>query len=465
MVRINNALEENENRFTKLFAKKNIFYILAILILVLPVIIRAGELKFEDYYFFERASSLDFGKDDLSYSGRDFSYYPLGILITEFFKGFSLAYLIIPFLLGLMSLALMRSIFLDFDEDKNNLYLFSYLMIFSPAFIYCFTNYVKEGFIVTLLLAGIYFFLRKYKIISVLMFFLTCLFGFYSGIIALIILIILSINEKRKYLYYLLSLNAIFYFYYIYMNGLPELLNFNVNNIKNYLFDLGSPYGLSFFLIIAGIFGFRRLWREKYKYYKVYLVLIGFFLLSFLDNKNIIYLGFLITVFGAYGIEFFIKTKWEGEQMKILTILIISLGIVFSGVSHIILSNSFEPGNGLKEVVNSVENETIFSYYSYGIYINYFDNRNVIDSNFHYAPDVNERFIDSETIFSSRRLDKTDEILKKYDVTYILITPWMRKNLWITDEDGLLFVLKYNPLFELVKSKGGYELWKVNREE
>ena len=82
MVRINNALEENENRFTKLFAKKNIFYILAILILVLPVIIRAGELKFEDYYFFERASSLDFGKDDLSYSGRDFNYVlaPISVL-------------------------------------------------------------------------------------------------------------------------------------------------------------------------------------------------------------------------------------------------------------------------------------------------------------------------------------------------------------------------------------------------
>jgi len=465
MERINSALEGKENQFTKWFANKKTFYFLAILILVLPIAIRAGELKFGDYYFFERASSLDFGKDGLSYSGRDFSYYPGGILITDLLKGFKLAYLVIPFLLGLLSLALMRSIFLDFDEDKNNLHIFSYLVIFSPAFIYCFTNYVKEGFIITLFLAGIYFFLRKYKIISVLMFFLAGLFGFYPGIIALIILIILSINENKKYFYYFLLLNAVFYFYYIYMNGMPEFLRFNINSMKDYLFDLGSPYGLSFFLIIAGIFGFRRLWKEKYKFYKIYIALIGFFILSLIESKNIIYFGFLLTIIGAYGLEFFIKTKWEGEQMKILTILIISLGIVFSGVSHIALSNSFEPSDGLKETVNSVEDETIFSHYSYGIYINYFNNRNVLDSNFYYAPGVNERFSDSETVFSSRRLDDTDEILKKYDVDYILITPWMKNNLWVTDEDGLLFVLKYNPMFELAESKEGYELWKINREE
>jgi len=52
-----------------------------------------------------------------------------------------------------------------------------------------------------------------------------------------------GLNEKRKYLYYLLSLNAIFYFYYIYVNGIPELLNFNVNNIKNTNF---ADYNLIF---------------------------------------------------------------------------------------------------------------------------------------------------------------------------------------------------------------------------
>ena len=465
MAMMNNVLKMKENLFTKLFVNKYLIYVFATIILILTTLQGSG-LMFEDSYFFDRTSDILLNNwDELSFGGRSFDYPVGGIFITYLLKSFLNLQNIfdyLPIVLGLLSLFLLRKIYSHYDENKFNKSLFSYLLIISPPFLFTFANYVTETFTLFLSILGVYFYLKKYKKTAIFSIFLLTFFGFFYSWLSFLIIIILCFEDKSRYFFYFIFLEIVYYSVFFYNHGFPVFLKYNTNFLKDYLFEFGSAYGITFFILILSFFGIMHLWKSKYKYYKIYLSFILLVLASIIYSRSIVFLNLLLCFLGTNGFVFFINEKWEGKQLKFLTILILSLGLIFSGFSYVNFNNES------KEMINALgsieENSVVFSHFRYGVYINYFaKSKNVLDVNFCCIDNVNEIYEDSQLFIKSRKADTTIDIVNKYEIGYVLITPWMKKNLGLSNEEGLLFVLKYSEQFEKVYDKDGFEVWKIKK--
>ena len=83
-----------------------------------------------------------------------------------------------------------------------------------------------------------------------------------------------------------------------------------------------------------------------------------------------------------------------------------------------------------------------------------------MDELFDYAPEVEQRYNDSMTIFNSRNLKTTTQLLDKYNITYIWIDKKMKTGqVWEKENQGLLFLLKNSERFKSVYDLDEVEIW------
>jgi hypothetical protein len=161
-------------------------------------------------------------------------------------------------------------------------------------------------------------------------------------------------------------------------------------------------------------------------------------------------------------------TNWESPTIKVLTTFILILGILFSSVSYITYLNNAQPSKELVHSLSSIKDITsadgiIFSHYSNGAYINSISERkNFMDYQTDYAPDLYERYNATQKLFSSRNINTTIDLLKDNNIKYIMITKDMKQGLvWTSEDQGMLFLLRYYQEFKPMYSDNNVELWQV----
>ena len=113
--------------------------------------------------------------------------------------------------------------------------------------------------------------------------------------------------------------------------------------------------------------------------------------------------------------------------------------------------------------LKAVSPGTVFTDSSRGIWMNYAGKENIIDENYLFAPDVEERYNDINKVYLSRNFDEIKGILDKYSVDYIWIDQEMKENIWESDSQGLLFILYYTKTFNKIYDKNGVEIWEVKK--
>src|SRR3989344_5835427 len=419
--------------------------LLALILLVIPALASNSFLSGKEPYLIQRLAE-DFNEkgiqktDELSYSGRVYVY-PLGTIFiisgVERFLG-EKAFIILPVILGALSIFLFYLIIKKEFSNELLAAISSVILLSSPSFIYTFS--------------------------SITMFTLP------------FFLIILYKKETR--VYHLLSIAAIiailafFYLPSFAQYGFPEIPDFESRNpLFNLFSDLGSNFGISLFLVFLAFFGLKRIWKEKYAHLRIYFGLLAVILLLFIGASFVIYSALILAPLAAAGILYLWSSNWESQIIKDLTILILILGLLFSSVSFINDFKNIEPS---EEKINSLlfikentpKESVVLSHHSYGIWINSIASRkNVIDDYQLYAPEINQRYQDTQEIFSSRNLEKTKSLLNKYSINYIYLTKEMKQGtVWQSEEQGLLFVLKFsNQDFTKIYDKEGNEVWKVVR--
>src|SRR3989344_8885879 len=130
--------------FTRSYARITFLLILALLALILPNLVRDSETHIgEDPYFYSRISSMiendEADYDELSYSGRFFSYSLGQPSVFLFFREFLPEYFIveiIPIIFALISLILFYLILKEIYVEPNVIYTSLIMLIISPPFIY-----------------------------------------------------------------------------------------------------------------------------------------------------------------------------------------------------------------------------------------------------------------------------------------------------------------------------------------
>jgi len=453
-----NVLMKFGKESIKLFAKPYFVFLLCLVLLVLPLLLRGFIVSGEEFYLYNRISSIN-EFDSLSYGGRD-NLYNVGnsfVFINNYF---------LSIILGVSSLLLFYGILKKFNVDLNVRLMSCFILAISPPFLYLFGSFRELTISVFLILLGMYLFIDK-KYYSFLVFAVLPFFSFLSSIVLLILLFIYSLKFKRiKDFFIVFALIAIVLsFLYIPIlreQGLPEKVNFVKDNI---IFDFGGVYGLSIFIVLLMFFGLSYLWRKKYKNLDFYILLFVFIILLFFSFKFIFYFNFLLAFLGALGINWIVKREWESNLVKNLTLLFFIFGLLFSCFSFIVNEVNTEPSEDLIKSLEFLRNKegVVLSHYKYGIFINSIANKeNVLDDSFLYAPDVSERYEDVEFLFQTRDLDKVLEIFDKYEIKYILITDEMKNGLvWNKKQEGLLFLLNNNPKVFNQVYDDNIEIWEI----
>ena len=472
--------------FIRSYARVAFLLIIMLLVLLSPNLIRSAQTYIgEDPYFYSRLSNMiskNLYYDELSYSGRQFTYTLGQPLIFLFFSKFlpeSFIIKIIPLFFALISLILFYLILKEFYVEPNVNYLSLIMLIMSPPFIYIFSFYNKFTVITPLLLLTFYLFIKKnhtLNIISYILFFIIPYFGYQYSILALLLTLIYCIKEKDTKRFYIILLITILSLILAYLpniirNGFSESAKFDKTLKYTSLFsDLGGDFGISIFIIFLSFFGLNYLWKSKYKYWQIYAILILFIIAIFYFPTFIIYLNFILAFLSALGLIYLLRFKWESDVIRKLTMWLLIIGLVFSTITFISETSAQQPSQNLYDALIFLKGygdskEVVFSHYPYGNLISSIANKkNVMDDNFLYAPKLNEHYLDSETLFYTRNFNIASNITDKYNIEYILVTKEMKKGLiWEQEDEGLLFLLKSVNIYKRIYYNDEVEIWRIKK--
>lgn len=384
----------------------------------------------------------------------------------------------IPAIFGLLSMTVFYLVMrhLKFRETKR--FFICLILALSPVFIYTFSTSSHFAIIVFLNLLGFYFFIKKQRIfsfLSLITFLLIPFFNFFNALVTLILLFAYTLYKgTSKKRFYIISSGIIirtiaYHLYIFYAFGLPQNPSFVTTSIiQNSISDIGAVIGFSFFTVILAFVGVLVTWKKKREFYYIYIITLALIVLSFYfgDYTNI-YLNFIVVIMAGFGFFFLIDRKWQIKIIKKASLLLLICGIAFSMVSYMTRFSSMQPYPGEVESLkwleqNSEEGDIVLSHYSNGFWIEYFAKRPVVlDSNFDYIHDLEQKYADSKTIFNSRSLKTTTALLDKNKVKYIWINKQMRKGLvWSEEDEGLLFLFSDKETFNKVYSDNVVEIWE-----
>jgi len=429
----------------------------------------------ESYLNMRVADDFNF-YDELSYDGR-VATYALGlplILLLTFGFGF-----LLPLLCGLLVLYLFWKILLKFNFVTQLSKVAVVILLLSPPFIYLFTTLNQYFFPLFLSFLAFYLLLLDKRWTKNCSIVLTVILPLFSLVIAISYLTLLALyvlykdKEKRKLFLWVLGLSFLITFInFILLTifaGFPErfLFSLNIFGVTSRLLisEFGSHYGLSLFGLIAAIAGTLSVWKRKYNNLFYFFMILAFIFLTLLRIEFIYVLNIFVCIFAAKGILYFWRKPWATKTLQHFVILILFCGLLFSCVAQIDKLVESTPNADIIEGLNeleALEEGVVFSHYSRGNWITYAGHANVMDENFLFAPNVNDRWVDSNAMFGYRDKASVLNVIDKYEIKYIWIDNEMKDMLWDSNEDGLLFVLNYDlTTFNKVFENDYVQIWMV----
>lgn len=430
-------------------------------------------------------SILDEGKitnyDYLSYGGRYFSYnigwpFILSILHSIFSSNINVLSSIVSIIFGLISMVMIYLVLTKLKFSRLKRIFIVSLLILSPAFLYA-SNYSSPIMVVIALsLISFYLMINNTKIntiLSLFMLFVIPIFSFAYGLLVLLIftLYILILNRTRvKFLVLAIIFTSLVYLYYLINFGGLEYIGFTIDNkdLIDYISELGASIGLSFFAIILSLFGLYKLNANKNIKLFIYLSLFSFIISLKIYFAFIFLFSIFISIFAGIGFVNLLHMKWESDLIRKATIFILSIGILFSGVSYIGRTIDLDPDINLIEGIEFLKtvgdsSDTVASHYFLGHYINYAGKRNVMDDYFIYAPKPNRRYSDLTAFFYATNIYSVNKFIKDYSIDYIMFDDYTYNLLYAnkTMDIYLPYYLNSDTNFKLIFENEGVSIWKV----
>ncbi|VVB81872.1 Uncharacterised protein [uncultured archaeon] len=101
----------------------------------------------------------------------------------------------------------------------------------------------------------------------------------------------------------------------------------------------------------------------------------------------------------------------------------------------------------------------VLSHENYGFWIESAGHKAILDPIDTYEDD---REYDTANIFSSVEIEKAEVLLKKYNITQVIITPEMVHGLiWEREEEGLDFLVKNSETFKKMETGTSTGVWST----
>ncbi len=405
-----------------------------------------------------------------------YAFDPFQIVLGLVGKAFGMknTAIMLPVLLGLGTIFFLYALLaIVFPIFKQRL-LATIFIAASPIFLTIFSQVSNIAWIIFLIAAGFWCFLRDDKLqwLSLLFFPLLFFYDPFHTMIAMLLLLYVGWEQKkRKKLYFLWSILGMGLLWIIWTKKIVvsiKIIGF-LELLQVLLADLGAVLGMSLFGIILGAIGLSYLSQErKITWKECGLFLFLLLLTLFRSNEFAVYLNIGVAILAARGFLELAKKEWKLQDLRKITLFLLLLGIVYSGTTtvarHAIEFPDAETMQALQWLeTESDENATLLTAPEYGFVVEQATKRMVLLDENGLAIEEGQRLQKQiETVFHARQKETALDILEQYQVDYILIFEEMTAGkVWNKKDEGLLFILEHEKNFKRVFENNKVIIWRV----
>jgi hypothetical protein len=232
-----------------------------------------------------------------------------------------------------------------------------------------------------------------------------------------------------------------------------------LNPWDNLIFEFGAVKGLPILVIVIGLIGL-------YKYYKenrwiLFCFIVGITTLGFEKGLGVILIGCSLIYYTFKIIELLILKKWELDSIKTISIYMVFCGIIFSYVSGINMMATHKFDNpqlldGFDWIkTNTDRYDKVFISPKFIGKVEYRVGHGILPYTVNNVKgdeiDIND---DYNKIIHSRNIDETKALLERNNVSIVIITPDIKVDFKLkSDSDGILFIVQsYNVFKEVYRN-------------
>ena len=438
-----------------------------LIILLSPVIARLYDgntllIGNEPYYHLRMATEITEHKtitfQDDKAGGRTYiaHIYDETLAMAAILMGGKNASIFLPILLGIGSLALFLVLTRYFGMMNKKRIIAAILLITTPTFIYTFSVSNEHALAIFLILLGAYLALKPgiWKAAGMVSLILAAYSSLFASLVITAIFMLYFLSDiKRNSIALWGALIAV----------LAAIIHnqgyiYQSEGLKGIISDLGASAGFGIFNLILASIGIISLLRRKKQHFFIFGMLAFLIASEFIfGNSANPYLAFVLAIFSAFGLSLILERHWELKALRELSILIIVLGLAFSGIVFVNRLAQSEPSMSTAEslmFLRSQEEGVVASQPSNGFLIEYFANKPVV------ADELSKNNL-TGTLFYTTDLETAKKIMDNNSIRYIFIDSSMRRGaVWNKPDEGLLFLFRNNETFRKIHSQADTEVWE-----
>lgn len=233
--------------------------------------------------------------------------------------------------------------------------------------------------------------------------------------------------------------------------------------------DFGSANGLGLFAWLLAIIGFILLWQFKKKYYSAMIAAGAAIAVSLSAPSAAAIAQIGVAFLAGYALAFFAQTKWSFDDIRVLTILVLVCGMLFSTLTQDLAIARGPPSTDMRDASIAAgillpENSIILSHPENGFWIEYWSGRQAfLDGWPEKTPDIAGRWASAQAIWHSQDISQARGLIYRNQIGALLITKDMKKGVvWDLPEQDLLFLLRNNETFKSAHNSSSVDIWTVN---
>jgi hypothetical protein len=443
-------------------------FILALVMIILPLHLRFAHNNptlagTEPYYHARMAIQISEGKttetDTAITGGRLYKTNPYHIFLAVSYKLLGpLAFNLIPPLLSLTSFIFVWLLLrrLEVPQTIQPWVLLAYAL--SPPLMATSALGTPHPFVLALLTSGSWLLLNHWWVAGLIAIIIASISGPVYAIAAIVFLLILILTLKKGTRN--LTITALVSLIILVLGYAPSYIQHS-RAVSEYISDLGGTYGFSIFALLLAVVGAVLIWEHKRKYYGAYALFMLFLISSFFFPGLLVFANVLVSGLAGVALASLAQRKWELKFLRQAALLVLFCGLLFSGISHAVILADTPPTQTFFKAIEFPPG-TIFTHEQYGFWVEAAGHKAVTDPLWKELAEPEERAWDTAALFSSTDPKKTNALLKKYNVTHLLITPEMEHGLvWEREEQGLDFLVENSETFKKLETGSNIAVYRV----
>lgn len=442
-------------------------FILAIIMISLPLHLRFAHSNptiagIEPYYHARIAIDMQDGipeKDNSIVNGREYTINPYHFLLAIGYKlAGPLAFNIIPAILALATFILFWQLLKKINTPEETIPWMLLTYALSPPLVATGIIGTPHSFALVLLLSATLLMLNNRWILSTILFTIASLTGLTYNIAAITLVAFIALTTKKDN--NKITITTIISATILIIGKYPATIPLE-KGITQYVSDLGGIYGFSIFALLLAIVGATTIWEHKKKYYTIYALFITFIIINLFIPELIIFTNILISALAGTALATLAQRTWKLTFLRQAALLVLFCGLLFSSISHAVSIADTPPTQTFFKAIQ-IPPTTIFTHENYGFWIELAGHKAITDPLWKQLPDPEEQNWDSAALYKQTELEKANQLLRKYNITHILITPEMQHGLvWEREEEGLDFLVKNSETFKRIETGSNIQLWQT----